>query len=49
MLSHWPDPVLVGVDLGSESGFDLAISSTARPLGSGRGKPAIILISGHAD
>jgi DNA-binding LytR/AlgR family response regulator len=48
MLSHWPDLVLVDVDLGSESGFDLVSSSTARPLGSG-GKPAIILIVSHAD
>jgi CheY-like chemotaxis protein len=45
-----PDLVLVDVDLGSDSGFDLVkqLDRTVRS-GWGEGKPAIILISSHAE
>jgi two-component system nitrate/nitrite response regulator NarL len=45
-----PDLVLVDVDLGPESGFDLVRQlDRAFRSGQGEGKPAIVLISGHAE
>ena len=44
-----PDVVLLDIDFGDESGFDLAqtLSRRARPAG-GPGEPQLILISNHS-